>query len=268
MLNKLVLIVLDGLCYDVAKSQMGFLSHLVEKRIGNLYKVKSELPSMSRPLYETILTGVPPYKSKIVNNGISRLSNHKSIFNLVKENGGISCAAAYHWISELYNKAPFDYLYDCYQEDKSKSIQYGRFYFDDTYLDSHLFIDGEILRKKHNPHFLYIHPMGIDDIGHKFGKNSKEYRSKVIQVDVILSNFIPMWLEEGYEVVVSSDHGMNEDGNHCGISDDERIVPFYYFGTSDINLKIDEVINQTQVAPILCRLIGFEKSSDMEVCIY
>lgn len=90
MLNKLVLIVLDGLCYDVAKSQMGFLSHLVEKRIGNLYKVKSELPSMSRPLYETILTGVPPYKSKIVNNGISRLSNHKSIFNLVKENGGIS----------------------------------------------------------------------------------------------------------------------------------------------------------------------------------
>ena len=48
---------------------------------------------MSRPLYETILTGVPPYKSKIVNNGISRLSNHKSIFNLVKENGGISCAA-------------------------------------------------------------------------------------------------------------------------------------------------------------------------------
>lgn len=268
MLNKLVLIVLDGLCYEVANNNMGFLNHLVEKNIGSSYKVKSELPSMSRPLYETILTGVYPYKSGIVNNNICRLSNHKSIFNIVKENGGISCAASYYWISELYNKAPFDYLYDTYQEDNAKPIQYGRFYFDDTYPDSHLFIDAETLRNKHNPNFLYIHPMGIDDIGHKFGKDSLEYRNKAIQVDTILSNFIPLWIEKGYEILVTSDHGMNNDGNHCGISDDERIVPFYYIGKQKLNIENNELIEQTQVSPIICKILNINKSEDMEVYKY
>lgn len=268
MSNRLVLVVLDGLCYDIAQSHMGFLNHLVEKNIGTLSKVKSELPSMSRPLYETILTGVYPYKSGITNNSICRLSNYESIFHLLKKSSKISCAAAYHWISELYNKAPFDYVYDCYQEDIEKPIQYGRFYFDDTYPDSHLFIDGEVLRKKYSPDFLYIHPMGIDYIGHKFGKNSKEYRNKAISVDTIISNFIPKWIDEGYDVVVTSDHGMNEDGNHCGISEDERIVPFFYFGKQKLNLKNGDIIEQIQIAPIMCKLLNIEKSKDMQECKY
>ncbi|MEG0844407.1 MAG: alkaline phosphatase family protein [Romboutsia sp.] len=268
MSSKLVLVVLDGLCYDVARSNMGFLNHLVEKNIGTLSKVKSELPSMSRPLYETMLTGVYPYKSGITNNSITRLSNHESIFHLLSKNSKISCAAAYHWISELYNKAPFNYLDDCYQDDINKPIQYGRFYFDDTYPDSHLLIDGEVLRKKHNPDFLYIHLMGTDDIGHKFGKNSKEYRNKAITVDTILSKFIPRWIEEGYEVMITSDHGMNEDGNHCGISDDERIVPLFYFGNKILDLQDDEIIEQTQIAPIVCKLLEIEQSKDMQECKY
>lgn len=268
MQNKLVLVVLDGLCYEVAKSNMGFLNHLVEKNIGTLNKVKAELPSMSRPLYETILTGVYPYKSGITNNKVARLSNHESIFHLVKESGGISCVSGYHWISELYNKAPFDYMYDCYQVNTDKPIQYGRFYFDDVYPDSHTFIDGEILREKYSPNFLYIHPMGIDDIGHKFGKNSKEYRNKVIESDVILSNFIPIWLQNGYEVIVTSDHGMNDDGNHCGISDDERIVPMFYFGNGKICIPSKIEIEQTQIAPLVCKILSIEKSEDMENCKY
>ena len=97
--------------------------------------MKAELPSMSRPLYENILTGVAPYKSGITNNQIRRLSNYESIFHKVKEAGGISSVAAYHWISELYNHSPSDYLDDGYQDDLNKPIQYGRFYFDDVYPD-------------------------------------------------------------------------------------------------------------------------------------
>lgn len=268
MLSKLVIIVLDGLCYDTAKTQMGFLNHLVEKNIGKLYRVESELPSMSRPLYETILTGVSPYKSGITNNKISRLSNYKSIFHLVKESGGVSCAAAYHWISELYNKVPFDYLYDSYQDDVEKPIQYGRFYFEDMYPDSHLFIDGECFRKKYKPNVLYIHPMGIDDIGHKYGRDSKEYRTKAIETDIILSNFIPLWQELGYEIVVTSDHGMNNDGNHGGTGEFERIVPLYYFGKTKLNVGEDEVIKQVQMAPILCKILGIKESETMEICRY
>ena len=264
MLNKLVFIVLDGLCFNEAKSQMGFLNHLVEKAEGKLYKVKSEMPSMSRPLYETILTGIPPYKSGILNNRVSRLSNNKSIFHLVKELGGKSCAAAYYWISELYNISPFDYINHCYQQDESKPIQYGRFYFEDDYPDSHLFIDGEVLRKKHNPDILYIHPMGIDYIGHKYGRDSKEYRSKVIEIDTLLSEFLPKWSNEGYEVIVTSDHGMNNDGNHCGNSSEERDVPLFYFGNKNLNLIDGEVIEQRFIASIICKVMNMDKAPGME----
>ncbi len=264
MLNKLVFIVLDGLCYSEAEEQMGFLNHLVEKSVGDLYKVKSEMPSMSRPLYETILTGVPPYKSGIVNNKITRLSNNKSIFHLVKDAGGQSCAAAYHWISELYNTSPFDYINHCYQEDDKKPIQYGRFYFEDDYPDSHLFVDAEMLRKKHGPDFLYIHPMGIDYVGHKYGRDSREYRTKVIETDIILSNFIPKWMDEGYDIIVTSDHGMNKDGNHCGNSGEERSVPLFYFGNKELNILKEKEIEQRYIAAIVCRILNIEKSEHME----
>ncbi len=53
-MNKVVLILSDALRYDIAVANMGFLGHLVESKLASLYKVTGELPSMSRPMYETI----------------------------------------------------------------------------------------------------------------------------------------------------------------------------------------------------------------------
>ena len=57
--NKVVLIVIDALRFDTACTHMGFLHHLVERQVAARYKICSEVPSLSRPLYETILTGTP-----------------------------------------------------------------------------------------------------------------------------------------------------------------------------------------------------------------
>ena len=73
-----------------------------------LYKLECELPSLSRPLYECILTGVPPIQSGIVHNQVARLSNQRSIFHYATDAGLSTAAAAYHWVSELYNRTPFD----------------------------------------------------------------------------------------------------------------------------------------------------------------
>lgn len=61
--KKLVLIVVDALRFDTACSHMGFLHHLVERKVAARYKICSEVPALSRPLYETILTGTPPHRS-------------------------------------------------------------------------------------------------------------------------------------------------------------------------------------------------------------
>ncbi|MEX2415053.1 MAG: alkaline phosphatase family protein [Paenibacillaceae bacterium] len=257
------MIVLDGLKFDVAVSSMGYMNHLVEKSQASFYKVKSELPSLSRPLYEVLLTGTPSFENGITSNQAVRLSNQKSIFHLARESGLITAAAAYHWVSELYNKAPFDMVEDREQHNDERPIQHGKFYFDDTYPDSHLFIDAEYLRKTYDTDFLYIHPMGIDDFGHKFGSDSAEYRGKTLAMDNILSLLLPQWIQLGYEIVVTSDHGMNPDGHHGGTGSDERDVPLFIISDRITPGVYTDVIPQLAIAPLVCRLLGIPTSGQM-----
>jgi hypothetical protein len=53
-LSKVLLVLSDALCYDAAVAGMGYLGHLVEVKLASLYKVIGELPSISRPMYETV----------------------------------------------------------------------------------------------------------------------------------------------------------------------------------------------------------------------
>ncbi|MGL4523702.1 MAG: alkaline phosphatase family protein [Bacilli bacterium] len=260
--KKLILIVIDGLRDDTAKSQMGWLEHLVEKGMAKRYIVQSEMPSLSRPLYETLLTGVPPYQSGIVNNLIVRTSQFDSLFHLVKQNGGTTAAAAYYWVSELYNSAPFDYVYDREQHNVEMPIMHGKFYFDDAYPDSHVFGDAEILRKQYEPDFLYIHSMGMDDIGHKHGGESTNYRSHATVVDTILAHCMGGWLQLGYQIIVTSDHGMNADGSHGGSTEAERLVPLYIVSNEQVTLE-GPIIPQMHIAPLLCKFMGLNASKSM-----
>ena len=108
MRNKTVFVLLDGLQSEYAKEHLGYLEHLCEKNRAAKYEVLGELPSSSRPMYETIFTGVPVFEHGITNNGICRLSNQEHLFKLLKKANKKSLALAYYWISELYLSAPFD----------------------------------------------------------------------------------------------------------------------------------------------------------------
>ena len=96
MKHKVILVVLDGLNHDVARHAMGHLQAYVSAGRATLYKLTCELPALSRPLYECILTGVPPIESGIVHNNVSRLSHQRSVFHYAREAGLSTAAAAYH----------------------------------------------------------------------------------------------------------------------------------------------------------------------------
>ncbi|MRH41140.1 PglZ domain-containing protein [Aquibacillus halophilus] len=263
-MGKTIMVVLDGLRYDVAISEMGYLNHLVEHSKSALYKVKSELPSLSRPLYEVLLTGTPSSINGITANKIVRLSNQTSIFHLCRKEGLTTAAAAYYWVSELYNSAPFNVFKDRLQHDVEKPIQHGAFYFEDTYPDSHVFADAEHLRKTYDPDFLYIHSMNIDDVGHKYTSNSKEYRGQANAADSLLAQLLPTWMAEGYEILITSDHGMNEDGHHGGTGSGERDVALFAIGESFRTPSNKEgIFPQIGIAPLVCRLLGLHPTEAM-----
>jgi predicted AlkP superfamily pyrophosphatase or phosphodiesterase len=261
--NRVVLIVVDALRFDTACTHMGYMQHLVERGVAARYEVRSEVPSLSRPLYETILTGTPPIIHGVTSNRTVRLSNQTSLFHLAQSSGKKTAAAAYYWVSELYNRAPFQHFEDRIQLDTDLPIENGLFYFEDHYPDSHLFAEAAWLMDQKKPDFLYIHPMNVDDDGHKFTADSKEYRNRVLAVDGLLSLFIPKCLEQGYEVIVTADHGMTNDGNHGGNTVEDRHVPMFVLSKL-VKAGINEgVVSQLQVAPLVCRLLDIEPSEEM-----
>jgi predicted AlkP superfamily pyrophosphatase or phosphodiesterase len=264
MTNKLIVVVLDGLRYDAARKYMGYLEHLVEQRSLSCYRVQSELPSLSRPLYEVLLTGTPVSKNGITANHIVRPSHEESVFHLAVAANLRTAAVAYHWVSELYNSAPFDPLADRHQHNVMKPIQHGSFYFEDHYPDSHVFADAVYLRSAYDPHFLYIHSMNIDDAGHRYGGESKEYELSVRTADGLLATVLPIWMEQGYKILITADHGMNENGYHGGVTSSERDVPLYTFGVDALPLaKEDQPIPQLRLAPLMCHCLGLAPSAAM-----
>lgn len=264
-MEKTIFILLDGCGFTAASENLGFPEHLVEQRLGAKYLVRSELPSLSRPMYETLLTGLPVFRHGITNNMVVRRSESTSVFDLCRLNGLKTAAAAYYWISELYMSAPFSRLGDRIQLDASGLIQNGIYYFEDDYPDSHVFADAEFLRGRSDPDFLMVHSMNIDDRGHRFTAMSKEYRFAVSAAGVMLSFCLPAWMRMGYNIVVTADHGMDGYGIHGGTTEIERNVPLYLFaaGARAGDFSHGTPVSQLAVAPLLCRLLGVEKSKDM-----
>lgn len=263
MKHKAILVLLDGLNYGVAQHAMGHLQAYCAAGRAALYKLECELPALSRPLYECILSGVPPIDSGIVHNDVSRLSNQRSVFHYARDAGLTTAAAAYHWFSELYNRSPFDAARDRHTEAPELPIQHGHFYWADHYPDAHLFADAESLRLRHAPDFLLVHPMNIDDAGHKHGLDTPQYRNSARVADIILAEYLQRWLDAGYQVLVAADHGMNNDRSHNGLLTEEREVPLFVLGDA-FSLDGYAQPKQTDLCGTLCELLGVPH--DKPVC--
>jgi predicted AlkP superfamily pyrophosphatase or phosphodiesterase len=264
-LSQVILILSDALRYDAAVEGMGFLGHLVETKQASLYKVTGELPSMSRPMYETVHTGLPVSQHGIVANYVVRRSNQPNIFQAAVQAGKTTAAAAYYWFSELYNRAPYDRIDDREVDDQSLLIQHGRFYTQDEYPDIELFATAGMLVRKFSPDYLLVHPMGMDYTGEKYGADSSQYRNQAIFQDMYLSGLVTEWMSLGYNILVTGDHGINADRLHGGTTPEQRDVPLYLIrpgikGAGDTG----EVISQLAIAPTICTLLGIPVPDTMK----
>lgn len=264
-MDKTIFVLLDACQYEAGTKNLGYLEHLIDYRQGAKYKVRGELPSLSKPMYATLLTGLPVYRHGVTYNEILKNLDCDSVFSLCKAYGGVTAAAAYGWMSELYNHIPFHPVRDRIQIQSGEHIDYGIFYWEDMYPDSHLFADGEYLRNNYHPDFILYHSMGIDEQGHLSGAGSAAYEKAVMAAGILLSSLMPEWLAAGYNVVVTGDHGMNELGIHGGTEDSQRDTPLYIFSDKVKKGRFEETsVSQLNVAPLLCRLLDIPAAEGMQ----
>ena len=251
---RVVLVLLDGLTAATARRCMGYMQSLVDEGTARCTELKAVLPPLSRPIYATLLCGKRPAETGIVHNDDARPCPEPHIFSRARAAGKITAAAAYHWMSELCNARPFDPARDRVTDAPDLPIAHGIFYSTDAYPDDELFYDAASLQRRYKPDLLLVHSMGIDNAGHLYGADSREYRNAARRADGLLARWLPLWLAADYAVLVTSDHGMDEDGTHNDVSDAVRHVPLWLAGAAWNNAPLPQ--DQTCIADLACTALG------------
>jgi len=269
---KVCLIILDGLGYDTALAECGFLQASVEAGNARCWRMTACLPAISAPLYETIHTGLAPLDHGILGNEMLQPSRRPNVFNILKAEGRTAGVVAHSYFHTLYGGCPFDPFIHAEIDDPAAPVPYARYFTMEGYSKANGCLPSEtdlcaetwLMAQRHAPDYLLLHSSSCDSMGHFYTADSKEYRTQAWKADNAIARLIPRLVDAGYDVLVTADHGMNADGHHGGDQPDVRAVPFYAF-SDGITAAPDAVLDQRAIAPTLLSLIGAEVPETMTV---
>jgi len=115
----------------------------------------------------------------------------------------------------------------------------------------------EMLEKyKDKPFFFFVHFAEVDQAGHKYGENSKEYNDALISNDLwtgrIIGKVRELGLADKTEFYVTADHGFNEDEKG------HSFAPYVFLATN--NKKVNRNGRRQDVAPTIMESFGVSLS--------
>lgn len=239
--DKVCLIIIDGLRYDTAL-KMPFVNSAVKKG-GSIYKALSGTPSLSRPGYERIMAGSETFINGFNSNINIMPSLIPNLFLLSKEYNLKTAASAYLWMHEMF---------PC-------NIDYGDFYY---FNDKDVFINAKKIIKNNSPDFVVIHPMDVDNAGHKYGGISNEYTQAAYRVDSEIKSIWDILYNNHYTVIITSDHGHKDCGGHGDGNIKCVEIPVFIFNNNLHNITFNKksVISEIDIAPTICDIMGISKT--------
>ena len=263
-MNKLLLIILDGVPYDNWRRLFGNLEGWVQAGEALVWRMRSVLPSISATCYASIHTGISPQVHHVYGNEFVRRLDVPDVFSEVTGAGGLTGAVAHSFWSEFFNRHPFDFVNDIeYDEPGESPISHGRFHTMTGYghnnqmtpSDVDLFATLTMLCEKKGIDYGMLHTCTLDSMGHRFGHDNTPMDNACEAVDVMLQPFLKRWRDAGYEVIVTADHGQSIRGHHGGTGSDQQDFALYYFGPA-AGPAPDTLLDQLQLAPTILKRMG------------
>lgn len=270
MKAKLLLIVLDGLPWRNWR-YMGNLEGWVQSGTAQMWRMRSVLPSTSASCYASIHTGVPPQEHGILSNEVVFKVEKPDIFSEISRAGGKTGAVTHSFWSVFFNRSPFDYIRDIEYDEPDGPIHHGRFHtmtgYNDfnqmTPSDADLFATLTMLTERFSIDYGILHTCTLDSMGHRFGHECTAMDKALFTIDAQLAAFLPRWLSNGYEVIVTADHGQTDRGHHGGHDDVQQDFALYYFGPAK-GPKADVLLDQLQLAPTVLKRLGTKAPATMK----
>ena len=272
MKSKLLLIILDGVPWRNWVRLFGNLEGWVQSGHAQRFKMEACLPSMSGPCYASIHTGVTPQEHGILLNEKRFRIDMPDIFSEIARAGGKSGAVTHSYWSEFFNRYPFDPVMDLEYDEPDGPIHHGRFHTMSGYdhdnqmtpSDVDLFGTLTMLAARHAIDYGILHTCTLDSMGHRFGHDNVTMDVACATADAMLAAFLPQWLEMGYEVIVTADHGQTDRGHHGGHEDLQQEFALYYFGKGKSVRDAGHLLHQTQLAPTILTRSGAEIPGTMK----
>lgn len=271
MENKIILVIIQALSYNAAVLKMNYMNEVRKKDIAEFYEVDAEKARLSKPLCEDMLDGTELYVNAMLNHQLLKKQNEKNVFQLAREHGLKTGAAAYYWVSETYNNESIDWVdenakVEDYKQkiDETSNIQYATFYSNYSYRDSDVITDSEYIRKKYDPNLLLVQLMGVEHTIFRYGINSKEYYDKIVEIDNTLELIIPIWLEAGYEVIVTTEYEIEDKGKDK--KNKNEVFPVLTIGEKLKKSNFVSEIDKVGISDAICEVLDIKKPNKFINC--
>jgi hypothetical protein len=277
--TRLIFIVIDGMRFDAIFNNPELNSLLTQPNFAQnsaIYKLNTQLPTISIPNWITLLSGVSPaFHGRSGNDDVSEVpfdnifqqaalyklrtgltgdATWKSLFesSIQPLNGDGSINVERYEAFDANNDRGHSYTYRdnkwaqiLYQAMKSPNVyNYSRFNDNFMALDSSsVLLDVSYFAFD----FFFSYFVDIDGQGHAFGANSANYQAAITEKTLIIKNFLNILQSIDSQdsrwrsiVVITSDHGHVSVGGHGGSAAVLKEIPLIvYANHSNLGLVED-----------------------------
>ncbi|MCW5806957.1 MAG: alkaline phosphatase family protein, partial [Deltaproteobacteria bacterium] len=223
--RRVIVVILDGL--GAGEAKLPFLDELRARGVAAVARVP--YPTLSRPNYVTILTGVPPRDSGVRTNRVPRPVTVDTLMDRVQGAGKRTASASTYgvMVSLFVRNAPsvggIQWIEDGTRVRPPPPITWP---LDEVHRVPELAPLGPTIAAlaRTDAALISVLVLDIDRAGHKSGVG-EEYRAAARDADAMLRvAFAGLDLARD-TVIVTADHGHVAPGGHGGLEDEVRHVP-------------------------------------------
>ncbi|XP_053558727.1 GPI ethanolamine phosphate transferase 2 [Bombina bombina] len=257
--NRVVIVLIDALRQDFVfgpkgKEYMPYLTQLLKGETHS-FIAKALAPTVTMPRIKALMTGsIPGFIDVVLNLNSPELLEDNLLWQAKQAQKRIIFYGDDTWI-KLFPKHFVEY-------DGTTSFFVSDFTEVDYNVSRHL----DNVLKRNDWDMLILHYLGLDHIGHLTGPHSGLVGPKLSEMDIALKKIHTALLSKEEDkslpnlLVICGDHGMSDQGNHGGSSDEEIQTPLVLissaFERNHGTVKAPEIVQQTDLAVTLAVGLG------------